>query len=190
MRYLVLFLEEASAKAAFEGLLPRFLPEDVHVQYVVFEGKSDLEKQMGKRLRGWIQPNSAFLVLRDQDSGSCYIVKERLVKICQEAGKPNAVVRVACQELESWYFGELDAVERALGIPKLSEFSKKAKYRTPDAINTPSAELAKITKYAYQKVSGSREIGKHLSPDPQNNTSDSYRNFINGLSKALSHATA
>lgn len=188
MKQLVLFLEEASAKAAFEGLLPRVLPEDVCVRYVVFEGKSDLEKQLVRRLRGWIHPNTAFLVLRDQDAADCYAVKQKLVHICQEAGKPCAVVRVACRELESWYFGELSAVEKALAIPKLSEQSLKAKYRTPDAIHSPSVELAKITRGGYQKVSGSREIGKLLSPDPSKNSSVSYGHFISGISKALDHA--
>lgn len=69
MRTLVFFLEEPSAKAMLEGLLPRLLPEDVHPRFVVFEGKQDLEKQLERRLRGWVQPDSAFLVLRDQDSG-------------------------------------------------------------------------------------------------------------------------
>jgi hypothetical protein len=120
MKHLVLFLEEASAKAAFEGLLPRFLPEDVVVQYVVFEGKSDMEKRLERKLRGWIQPNTGFLVLRDQDAADCHDVKKKLLQICQRAGKPCAVVRVACRELESWYFGDLAAVELALGIPNLA----------------------------------------------------------------------
>jgi hypothetical protein len=185
MKQLVLFLEEASAKAAFEGLLPRVVPEDVVVRYIVFEGKSDLEKQLGKRLRGWIHSNTAFLVLRDQDAADCHEVKQKLEKICEVAGKPGTVIRVACRELESWYFGELSAVEQALKIPNLSAQSRKAKYRVPDAIHSPSAELAKITEQSYQKVSGSREIGKVLSPDPSENTSVSYGHFITGISKAL-----
>ncbi len=189
MKQLVLFLEEASAKAAFEGLLPRVLPEDVTVRYVVFEEKSDLEKQLGKRLRGWIQPHTAFLVLRDQDAADCQAVKQKLVHICQEAGKPCAVVRVACRELESWYFGELSAVEKALGIPKLSDQSRKSKYRIPDAIHNPSSELAKITNGRYQKVSGSREIGKFLSPNSANNVSVSFGHFLAGITKALTHAS-
>ncbi len=185
MKKLVLFLEEASAKAAFQGLLPRILPEDVVVHYIVFEGKSDLEKQLGKRLQGWIQLNTAFLVLRDQDAGDCREVKHKLERICNDAGKPGVVVRVACRELESWYFGELSAVERALKIPNLSAQSRKAKYRVPDEIHNPSAELVKITKHAYQKVSGSREIGKVLSHVPSQNSSVSFGHFITGISKAL-----
>jgi len=46
MTQLVFFLEEPSAKAMLEGLLPRLLPESVYCRYVVFEVKQDLEKQM------------------------------------------------------------------------------------------------------------------------------------------------
>ena len=66
---LVFFLEEASAKAMLEGLLPRVLPNEVAPRYIVFEGKQDLEKQVEKRLRGWLAPNSRFVILRDRDAG-------------------------------------------------------------------------------------------------------------------------
>jgi hypothetical protein len=112
-------------------------------------------------------------------------VKRNLAEICQKAGKPSAVVRVACRELESWYFGELTAVEQALCIPNLKVQARKAKYRVPDAIDTPSRELERITKEAYQKIAGSREIGKCLTPDPSQNSSVSFGHFITGLRKAL-----
>lgn len=44
---LVFFLEEPSAKAMLEGLLPKLFDTEINEpQYVVFEGKSDLEKQI------------------------------------------------------------------------------------------------------------------------------------------------
>lgn len=55
MSMLVFLLEEPSAQDALEGILPRFLPNDIQVQYLVFEGKQDLERRMGKRMRGWLQ---------------------------------------------------------------------------------------------------------------------------------------
>ncbi len=185
MKQLVLFLEEASAKAALEGLLPRLLQEEVNVRYVVFEGKSDLKRQIVKRLRGWIYPETAFIVLRDQDSGDCREIKRKLVGKCAVAGKHSATVRIACRELESWYFGELEAVGKALKVDKLSKFSRNSKYRNPDKIVKPSVELAKITNKKYHKISGSREIGKYLSVESEKNTFVSYNHFINGLNKAL-----
>ena len=51
---LVFFLEELSAKALLEMLLPRFVQEDKFVlRFVPFEGKQDLEKQLVRRIRGW-----------------------------------------------------------------------------------------------------------------------------------------
>ncbi len=41
MRELVFFLEERSAAAMLEGLLPKLLPDDVVPRYVTFEGKQD-----------------------------------------------------------------------------------------------------------------------------------------------------
>ena len=186
MKQLVLFLEETSAKAAFEGLLPRLIPREVLVRYVVFEGKTDLEKQIVKRLRGWIYPETAFIILRDQDSGDCYEIKRALREKCIDAQKPETIVRIACRELESWYFGELVAVEKALDIANLSsKYAKTAKYRIPDKITKPSMELAKITNKKYKKISGSREIDKYLSIEAAKNTSVSYNHFIAGLKKAL-----
>jgi hypothetical protein len=89
------------------------------------------------------------------------------------------LIRIACRELESWYFGDLAAVEAGLEIDGLSALQTKARYRSPDDIVHPSTELKKITKNRYQKVSGSRVIGKHLSLD--NKRSRSFQSFINGV---------
>lgn len=120
MSKLVFLLEEASAKAMLEGLLPNIIPESIDPKYIVFDGKQDLEKQIERKLRGWLEPNSAFIVLRDQDSGDCLEIKEVLVRKCNEAQKPDTIVRIACRELESWYFGDLKAVEKGLELSNLS----------------------------------------------------------------------
>ena len=39
MKSLVFFLEELSARRMLEGVLPRLIPSDINVQYVVFQGK-------------------------------------------------------------------------------------------------------------------------------------------------------
>lgn len=179
MKQLVFFLEEPSARAMLEGLLPRILPGDVTPRFIVFEGKQDLEKQLERRLRGWNQADSSFIVLRDQDSGDCEAIKEGLLAICQRAGRVNALVRIACRELESWYFGDLAAVGTALSIANLTGQSAKAKYRNPDKIVNPSIELRRVTGGRYQKIGGSRAIGIHL--DPVRNLSRSFQVFIEGI---------
>lgn len=177
------FLEEPSAREMLKGLLPRMLPDIVAVRYIVFEGKQDLEKNIVRRLRGWRAPNTTFVVLRDQDAGVCLAVMQGLVGKCREAGKPDAVVRIACRELESWYFGDLAAVERGLGIPNLVRYGNRRQYRTPDDIHSPAVELSKITRNVYQKVAGSRAIGPQLSLG--RNRSHSFRIFVEGVQGAV-----
>ena len=62
MSELVFLLEEASAAEMLKGLLPRLLPVNLTVRYITFEGKSDLEKQLVRRLRGYLVPNAQFVV--------------------------------------------------------------------------------------------------------------------------------
>lgn len=82
MSELVFLLEEASAEEMLKGLLPRLLPADLSVRYITFEGKSDLEKQLVRRLRGYLVPNAQFIVLRDKDAGDCRLIKAGLVVKC------------------------------------------------------------------------------------------------------------
>jgi len=147
---LVFFLEERSARELLEGLLPRFLPMDkVTPRYVVFEGKQDLEKQLVRRMRLWRTPNTHFVVLRDQDSAVCQDVKRRLVELCLEARRPGVLIRVACREIESWYLGDLAAVEQALGTSGVARRQGKQKFRDPDHLGSPSRELASLTDRHY-----------------------------------------
>ena len=182
---LAFFLEEPSAREMLKGLLPRILPPSVAVQYVVFEGKHDLDKNLVRRLRGWRKPDTAFVVLQDQDAANCKALKQRLMGKCEEAGRRSAVVRIVCRELESWYFGDLPAVEQGLGIDNLRRYANRASYRIPDAISAPSRELKKITHDAYQKVGGSREIGPWMS---EKNTSHSFRVFMAAVKRLVRDA--
>ena len=74
---IVFFLEELSAKEMLEGLMPIILPTRIQYQCVIFSGKGDLEKRMGRRLRAWREPNVCFVVVRDQDAGDCLAIKQR-----------------------------------------------------------------------------------------------------------------
>jgi hypothetical protein len=183
MKHLVFFLEELSAKAMLEGLLPRFLPNDVFPRFIVFEGKSDLEKQLERKLKGWLVPDSLFVVLRDQDAGDCFEIKKKLAEKCLNARKPTTLVRIACRELESWYLGDLTAVEKALEVRNLGRQQTTRKYQTPDSVVQPAEELIRLTGGRYQKVAGSRAIGPHLILN--GNLSHSFQVFLAGLQKLL-----
>lgn len=172
IEHLVFFLEEPSAEDFLKGLLPAILPIKITPHFIVFEGKQDLEKQMTRRLRGWLRPNSRFIVMRDQDSGDCKAIKTRLIALCCEAGKPEAIVRIACRELESFFVGDWQAIADAFGKPALAAHGRTAKYRVPDDLGSPSAEIKRIIP-DYQKRDGARRIAPHLQPE--RNRSNSFQ---------------
>lgn len=178
MSDLVFFLEESSAKAMLEGLLPRLLPHNVICRYIVFEGKQDLEARLVQKMRGYLVPNAHFIVVRDQDSQDCHEAKKGLVDLCHQAGKEKALVRIACRELESWYLADLQAVQTGLRVPGLIRLQDKRTYRNPDVLQAPAHLLRKIAPQ-YQKISGSRAIGPHL--DPNNKRSNSFAVFVSGI---------
>ena len=183
MNQLVFFLEEPSAREMLKNFLPRILSNNITVRYVVFQGKQDLERQLGRKLRRWRVPDTRFVVMRDKDQADCLTVKCRLVRICRDAGKPDVLVRVLCHELESWYLGDLNAVDQGLRITGLAQKQEKSRYRTPDRIANPVQELRRLTGDKYQKIAGSRDIGLHLSPD--GNRSHSFTVFVSGLRRLV-----
>jgi hypothetical protein len=175
----VFFLEELSAKEMLSGILPKILPDNIQPRFVVFEGKQDLEKQLVRRLRLWRMPNCQFFVLRDQDSGDCQLIKRNLLEKCSKANRPNTIVRIACHELESFYLGDLRAVDKGLKLGSLFKLQNKQKYREPDNFSNPAQELMALTNNCYQKVSGSRAISKYLSLDE--NRSHSFNVLVKAI---------
>ena len=136
---------------------------------------------MARRIRGYLNPEARFIVLRDQDSApDCRVVKEELVRRVRESGRAeHAAVRIACRELEAFYLADLAAVGQALGLPDLACKQHKQKFRAPDYLGSPGRELHLLTKGRYQKVGSSRQIARYLDLD--NERSASFRNF-SGLS--------
>ncbi len=187
MSELVFLLEERSAEAMLHGLLPHILPVGVRYRCLVFEGKQDLEAQLVRRLRGYRVPGARFVILRDQDAGDCRDIKRHLLELCRKAGRPECLVRIACKELESWYLGDLAAVQEGLQISGLERLQSTRLYRAPDSVSSPSRQLTRIAP-AYQKVGGSRAIGPHLDPD--NARSHSFAVFVAGIRRLARTMTA
>ena len=166
-------------KEFLEGLLPRLLP-GVPFKCIPHEGKSDLEKSLPRKLRGWRAPGARFIIVRDQDSGDCVAIKQRLQALCAEAGKPEARVCIACRELEAWFIGDLRAVGREFSDSRLAQLQKKSKYREPDRLESPSRELMALVP-TYGKVQGARRLGRRL--DPQKSGSSSFRYFAKAVAE-------
>lgn len=161
MSRVVFLLEERSMKILLEELLPRLVPGMPFI-CIPHEGKQDLEKSIPRKLRAWREPGARFVVVRDNDGGDCHLLKESLAEICIAAGRPDSVVRIACQELEAWYFGEPAAMAEAFGDPRLKYIGKKARYRDSDIIPKPSREIVGLVP-EFQKISGARRIAPHLT---------------------------
>lgn len=178
MNEIVFFLEELSAQALLESVLPRILTHAPSCRFIVFEGKQDLENNLARKMRGYRVPDALFVVLRDQDASDCHAVKNALRSKCAEGLHPGALVRIACRELESWYLADLIAVERGLGVSGLASRQQERRFRNPDSVPSPAKELSQIAP-PYQKVGGSRAIGPHL--DISNIRSRSFQHFVEGI---------
>ncbi len=136
-------------------------------------------------MRVWQKPDSHFVILRDQDSANCLSIKSKLIQLCTHSGKSHFLVRIACRELESFYLGDLKAVEQGLGLKNLQKKQENAKYRNPDSLANPAAELRSLTNNNYDKVSGSRAIAPFM--DINSNRSPSFIALVSGIKKLLRH---
>jgi hypothetical protein len=182
------FLEEPSSRVFLEELIKanfKIDPAKITIRYHVYEGKQDLEKNIEKRLRGWNTPHTTFVVLRDQDSGDCVEIKKALREKCIRTGRSDVVVRIACRELESFFLGDLFALEKALGIPNISKRQGSKKYRRPDLLESPSQEIGILLsrknnrKKTYLKIQGARAITPLLVPSQ--NKSQSFKVLYRSL---------
>lgn len=180
MKELVFFLEEPSAKAFLDRFLPRILPYGINFTTIAHNGKSDLQKSLPRKLRGWQNPGAHFIILHDKDRNDCVALKEQLRDICSKA-RPDLcpTIRIACHELEAWYLGDFDALARAFPDCDVASVRGRAKYRNVDTLANAAEELEKLIP-TYQKVSGSRALGDELA-DSDENTSHSFRVFVRAI---------
>lgn len=184
MRELVFLLEEPSMKAFLDVFLPKILPPDITFRTIPHNGKTDLKRSIPKKLRAW-SGNVSFVVLHDKDSNNCITLKNELLQLCREGGRPDTLVRIVCTELESWYLGNLEAIGNAYGIESIKSQQNNSKFRTPDRLGNPKEELKRLVK-EYQQISGAKEIALHM--EPENNYSYSFNVFINGIRRILTVA--
>lgn len=175
---IVFLLEERSMKEVLDVLLPQILPEGVLFKTIPHSGKSDLQQSIPRKLKGWNTPDTKFVIVQDQDSANCVNLKEQLMELVKPSGR-EALIRIACKELESWYFGDLNAVSLAYGKDVRSLAAKK-KYRVPDQIGSPKKELQQIFP-KHQQIEGARRISRYMSIE--GNTSQSFQCFVDGVKR-------
>ena len=182
---LEILTEERSMEVFLRGLLPRILPEGFILDSNCFirthEGKSHLVKSIPKKMKAYprFPEEVRVLIIHDQDSNDCIQLKGRLTQLCSSAFP--CLVRIACRELENWYLGDFEAIERVFPEIKAVNYSGRAKYRITDRL-TGSEELKNLTK-RFSKTQTAQEIGQYI--DFENNKSVSFNHFITGLQKLL-----
>jgi len=174
-------VEEASAEAALQNLLPRMLGPDATFSISPHEGKADLLAKLPKRLRGyrkWIPKHYFIVVLVDADADDCHELKTRLELIAREAGFPTPATasgrhfrvlnRLAIEELEAWFLGDIAAVRSA--YPRTPPtLARRAAFRDPDHIagGTWQALQRVLQRAGYYptgipKVEAARAIATHM----------------------------
>jgi len=183
MGRVIFLVEEESMTETLRELLPKLFPEwreSVHWLALTHRGKSDLEKSSPKNLKGWTEAGARFVILRDNDGGDCRQRKQHLRELASSRQSEVVLIRIVCQELESWFLGDLSAVKAAFSRASADPERFPAKFREPDRLTNAADELARLTG-TKTKVSRAKKIAKHLRPD--SNRSVSFNHFISGLQR-------
>ena len=164
-------------RVLLDGLLPRLFP-GLPFQCVPHEGKTDLERSIPRKLRGWREPGVRFAVVRDNDGRDCRALKSDLRVLCQAGHRDDTLIRIVCQELEAWYLGEPDALADAFGSEALRNIGRRARFREPDSVPRPSEAVEQLVP-EFERVSGARRMAQHLTRE--RNQSTSFRVFMAGI---------
>lgn len=178
--------EELSMEYFLRGLLPRILPEDYVLGENCFirphEGKSDLKKAIPIKMKAYQRFGYPVkvLIVHDQDSNDCILLKNSLADLAQSSSVP-VLVRIACRELENWYLGDFMALEQVYPEIKADKFMAKAKFRYPD--NLHASQELKLLSNRFGKTNAANALGAIISVDK--NTSPSFQHLISGVFKLI-----
>lgn len=192
-------VEEESAEAFLRGFLPKVLGEDVSFHIHVFQGKPDLLGKLPARLKSyqkWLPPEGRLVVLVDEDRQDCQTLKQRLEgaacaagfatkTTAQGTGRFTVLNRLAIEELEAWYFGDLAALTKL--YPRLpATLDRRENLRDPDAIAGGTWETLERLLQRAGYYAGSLpkcEVAGRIAPllEPGRNRSRSFRHFVAGL---------
>lgn len=180
---IVVLTEDRSMRVALEALFETQWPNRIHGvdwHIISFQGKADLKRRMAEKMRAWNYGNPHFVILRDNDGADCRALKEKIRADAEKGKKPHHI-RIVCQELESWFIGDLDAV--ALAYPNCNFRANAGKYQAPDRLGNASQELARLIGER-GKVGRAERIAPHLQPERNRSVSFrvAFRTFADLLS--------
>lgn len=192
-------VEEPSAEAALQNLLPKIFGNVATFAIHPYQGKLDLLKKLPIRLKGyryWLPEDWRIVILMDADDEDCLELKAQLEQITWDAGlvtksaalpgqQFQVLNRLAIEELEAWFFGDVEALNAA--YPRVSPtLGQREKYRNPDAITGGTWEalerlLQRLNYFpeGLPKITVAREVSRHMNP--MRNRSRSFQVFRQGL---------
>lgn len=176
-------VEEPSAEVVLNNILPKILRKEHTYRIHSHQGKMDLLKKLPNKLKGYqksLPLDWKIVILIDRDKEDCYELKSKLESIARNAGlytKTNpdysgnsqVINRIVIEELEAWFFGDIDAIHWEFQRVPLS-LARKSKYRNPDNIAGGAAEALEflLKKYGYYstgmpKIETARKISGHMN---------------------------
>jgi Domain of unknown function (DUF4276) len=180
MVQIVVMVEEPSMKIVVRSIAAKLglFDQTIILQH---QGKSDLESSFPHKLKAWTHPTpTRFIICRDNDGSDCSALKTRLDGMAKTAANHEYRIRIVVNELESWYLGDLKALEAA-GVIKTGEahrLARKAKFRDPEKLTNAKQEFLRFAKASGQMKLAAL-IGPHLNLD--DNTSKSFGHFVGAL---------
>jgi uncharacterized protein DUF4276 len=202
--HLEVLVEEPSTEAALSHLLPRILGPRASFFIHPHRGKPDLLRKLPARLRAyrrWLPEDWRIVVLIDQDDADCLQQKRNLEAVAREAGlltrtaagngrRFQVLNRLAIEEIEAWFFGDVEALCTAYpGVPR--SLGSRSRFRDPDAIRggTWEALEKELQRAGYHrgglaKIEAARAISMHM--EPARNRSRSFQALRQGLLSVIS----
>lgn len=180
MTQIVVMVEEPSMEIVVTSVAERLGLMDRTI-VIPHEGKSDLEASFPKKLRAWSQKLSPkFVICRDNDGGDCLKLKARLINMVPPETTHPYKFRIIVQELESWYLGDLLALEKAglLRVGRSAALAKQKKLKTPERLTNAKQEFHRLVNKNGQ-LSLARRIAPFMNLDA--NASTSFSQFVDAL---------
>ena len=194
------YVEEPSAEAALDILIPRIIGINHCHRIYNLGDKSRLKRELPKRLRsyrGISLDQMRIVALIDRDQDDCVVLKSELEAMSAMARLPTRAARssshlvpvmdtrIAIEELEAWFIGDVKAL-RAV-YPKIPQtMDRQAAFRDPDAVvgGTWEALERLLQRYGYHpgglaKIRLARDVAPHM--DPERNRSASFCRFRDAL---------
>ena len=117
-------------------------------------------------------------------------MKQQINDIIKDKCKSPYLIRIICRELEAWFLGDMNAIQRAYPRFEPSKYQNSSKFRDVDIIHSPNERLKEIIP-DYEKLDNlpKNEVAERIAPyltidnEFTFNKSPSFQNTLNAIQK-------